>query len=162
MAEYDKDRARIMTGMFRDRDSIERAYGSLTSRGYTKDDVTLMMSDEARKRHFAPSGADTELGSKAAEGAGVGAAVGGGLGALLGVLAAIGTITLPRYRSGRDGAYRSGIGGWCNRCCGRRFARCAHRLGYPGRPREAVRVRSPGRQHRDGRDATQRRRRRVL
>ena len=95
MAEYGKDRVRIMTGMFRDRDSVERAYGSLTSRGYTKDDVTLMMSDEARRRHFAPSGADTELGSKAAEGAGVGAAVGGGLGALIGVLAAIGTITLP-------------------------------------------------------------------
>jgi hypothetical protein len=80
--------------MFRDRDSAERAYGSLTSRGYTRDDVTLLMSDEARRRHFGDH-PDTELGTKAAEGAGVGAVVGGGLGAVLAGLAAAGTIALP-------------------------------------------------------------------
>lgn len=79
--------------MFRDRHSAERAFGSLTDRGYTKDDVTLLMSDEARCRHFGDQ--DTELGSKAAEGAGVGAVVGGGLGAVLAGLAAAGTIALP-------------------------------------------------------------------
>jgi hypothetical protein len=81
--------------MFRDRDSAERAYTSLTSRGYTKDDVTLLMSEEARRRHFGDDRPDSELGTKAAEGAGVGAAVGGGVGALIGVLAAVGTIALP-------------------------------------------------------------------
>jgi hypothetical protein len=85
----------MMTGMFRDRDSAERAYGSLTSRGYGKDDVTLLMSDEARRRHFGEDSPRTELGTKAAEGAGIGAVVGGGLGALLGALAAAGTIALP-------------------------------------------------------------------
>lgn len=84
----------MLTGMFRDRESAERAYGSLSSRGYTEDDITLLMSDDARKRHFG-TGQDTELGSKAAEGAGVGAAVGGGLGAVLAGLAAVGTIALP-------------------------------------------------------------------
>jgi hypothetical protein len=84
----------MLTGMFRDRDSAERAYSSLTGRGYTKDDVTLLMSDEARRRHFGQA-PDTELGSKAAEGAGVGAVVGGGLGAVLAGLAAAGTIALP-------------------------------------------------------------------
>jgi hypothetical protein len=83
-----------MTGMFRDRDSAERAYESLSSRGYGRDDVTLLMSDEARKRHFADR-RETELGTKAAEGAGVGAVVGGGLGAVLAGLAAAGTIALP-------------------------------------------------------------------
>ena len=87
-------RTPLLTGLFRDRESAERAYGSLTERGYTRDDVTLMMSEEARRRHFG-DGHDTELGSKAAEGAGVGAAVGGGLGALLAGLAAAGTIALP-------------------------------------------------------------------
>jgi hypothetical protein len=53
------------------------------------------MSEEARKRHFPPTGDKTELGTKAAEGAGVGAVVGGGVGALLGALAAAGTIALP-------------------------------------------------------------------
>jgi hypothetical protein len=80
----------IMTGMFRDREAAERAYGCLASRGYGKDDVSLLMSDEARNRHFPKTTATTELGSKAAEGAGVGAAAGGGLGALLLGMAAAG------------------------------------------------------------------------
>lgn len=84
---------RMMTGMFRDRASAEKAYGSLSSRGYTKDDVNLMMSDKTRDTYFA-DGADTELGSKALEGAGVGSAVGGTLGAIIAGIAAIGTSVL--------------------------------------------------------------------
>jgi hypothetical protein len=76
--------------MFRDREAAERAYGCLASRGYGKDDVSLLMSDEARNRHFPKTTVTTELGSKAAEGAGIGAAAGGGLGALLLGLAAAG------------------------------------------------------------------------
>jgi hypothetical protein len=82
---------RILTGMFRDRDSAERAYNSLSSRGYTHDDVDIVMSDEARKRHFGDDTPDTELGSKALEGAGTGSAIGGTLGAIAGAFAAIGT-----------------------------------------------------------------------
>jgi len=83
--------SRIMTGMFRDRDSAERAYGTLTTRGYSKDDVSLLMSKEARDRYFSKNDpARTELGTKAAEGAGIGAVTGGGLGALLAGLAAAG------------------------------------------------------------------------
>src|SRR5918999_4303284 len=94
-SQADRNRSRIMTGMFRDRESAERAYGSLTGRGYTKDDVSLLMSEDARRRHFSDDATRTELGTKAAEGAGVGAVVGGGLGAVLAALAAAGTIALP-------------------------------------------------------------------
>ncbi|WP_394369125.1 hypothetical protein [Hymenobacter telluris] len=86
----------MMTGMFRDRDSAERAYQSLSSRGYTKDDVNLLMSDDTRKTHFGDNTADTELGDKAMEGAGVGSAIGGTAGAVIGAIAAIGTsVALP-------------------------------------------------------------------
>jgi hypothetical protein len=91
-------RSRMLTGMFRDRESAERAYGSLSSRGYGKDDVNLLMSDETRKKYFSDDDdtPDTELGSKALEGAGLGSAIGGTTGAVLGALAAIGTtIALP-------------------------------------------------------------------
>jgi len=83
----------MLAGMFRDRASAERAYASLTHRGYTKVDITLLMSDEARKRHFGHHH-DTELGSTAAEGAGIGAAV-SGLGAVLTGPVAAGVIALP-------------------------------------------------------------------
>ncbi|MGZ8320585.1 MAG: hypothetical protein ACXWVD_15910, partial [Telluria sp.] len=98
MSNYDttnQNKSRMVTGLFRDRDSAERAYNSLSERGYTKDDVNLVMSDEARKTHFA-GGTETELGSKAAEGAGVGAGIGGTIGAVLAGVAAVGTtLVLP-------------------------------------------------------------------
>jgi len=80
----------MVTGLFRDRESAERAYQSVTDRGYTRDDVNLVMSDDTRRRHFG-SGERTELGSKAAEGAGIGGAIGGTLGAIAAAIAAIGT-----------------------------------------------------------------------
>ena len=84
---------RMLTGMFRDRESAERAYGSLSSRGYSQDDVNLLMSDETRKKHFdnRDDKDDSELGNKAMEGAGAGSAIGGTAGAIIGALAAIGT-----------------------------------------------------------------------
>ena len=89
-------RSRMVTGLFRDRESAEAAYGSVTSRGYKQDDVNLLMSDETRKKHFTDDGKETELGNKALEGAGTGAAIGGTIGATLAAIAAIGTtLALP-------------------------------------------------------------------
>src|SRR5687767_84635 len=89
-------RSRMVTGMFRDRASAENAYGSLTDRGYTKDDVNLLMSEDTRKKHFTDDGRETEIGNKALEGAGTGAAIGGAVGATLAAIAAIGTtLALP-------------------------------------------------------------------
>ena len=84
---------RVLTGMFRDRDSADRAYNSAISRGYSKDDVNVMMSDKTRDSWFA-DGDDTGLGSKAMEGAGTGSAIGGTLGAIIAGIAAIGTSVL--------------------------------------------------------------------
>jgi hypothetical protein len=94
---YDKEyrEGSTTSGIFRDRSSAEKAYQSLHERGYSKDDVHLMMSDETRDRHFA-DGTHTELGDKAMEGAGVGSAIGGTAGAIIGAIAAIGTsVALP-------------------------------------------------------------------
>ena len=86
------------TGIFRDRSSAEKAYQSLHERGYGKDDVNLMMSDDTRKSQFNDQydAQHTELGDKAMEGAGVGSAIGGTAGAIIGAIAAIGTsVALP-------------------------------------------------------------------
>jgi len=81
---------RYVTGLFNDRESAELAYQSAATRGYGKDDVNLVLSDDARKRHFG-DGVETELGNKAAEGAGVGGAIGGTIGAVAAAIAAVGT-----------------------------------------------------------------------
>ncbi len=86
----------IVTGLFPDRASAEAAYDSAQSRGYSRDDLNLVMSDETRNRHFANESVQTELGNKAAEGAGIGGAIGGTVGAVLAAVAAMGTsLVLP-------------------------------------------------------------------
>ena len=91
IGDQSKGRNSWIGGSFPDRNSAERAYNSMASRGYTQDDINLMMSDDTRKKYFSDADADTRLGSKAMEGAGTGGAIGGVAGAILGAVAAIGT-----------------------------------------------------------------------
>jgi hypothetical protein len=103
-------RETVMTGLFRDRESAERAYRSLHERGYGKDDVNLLMSDETRNKYFKDG--ETEIGTKAWEDAGKGAAIGGAVGATLAALAAIGTtLALPGLGLLIAGPIAAGIAG---------------------------------------------------
>jgi hypothetical protein len=104
---------RMLTGMFRDRDSAERAYNSLQSRGYSDKDINLLMTDDTRKKHFNKNDKnDTDLGNKAMEGAGVGSAIGGTLGAIVGAIAAVGTsIALPGLGLVIAGPIAAGLAG---------------------------------------------------
>ena len=72
-----EQRSGMVTGMFKDRESAERAYEIAQQHGYDKDDVNLLMSDDTRKKHFSKDEAETELGNKALKGAGLGAGIGG-------------------------------------------------------------------------------------
>lgn len=87
--------SRMVTGLFKDRDSAERAYQSLISRGYTSDEANVIMSDDTRNNYY-PAGSEptSALGDKALEDAGKGAAIGGTLGAIIAGIAAIGTSVL--------------------------------------------------------------------
>ena len=86
----------MLIGMFRNRESTEQAYNSLRARGYSDEEINVMMSDETRNTHFKKSDHDSELGNKALGGAGTGSAIGGTAGAIIGALAAIGTaVALP-------------------------------------------------------------------
>ena len=89
MENNNPNKQRMMTGMFRDRESMEKAYSGMEARGYTKEDMNIVMSDETRKKHFA----DDDR-SKTMEGVGTGSAIGGTLGAIAGAVAAIGTSVL--------------------------------------------------------------------
>ncbi|WP_456313320.1 hypothetical protein [Pseudomonas shirazensis] len=87
----DTNQRTMLTGMFSDRESTERAYNTLNDRGYTKDEINLIMSDDTRKKHYSDKDDHSELGTKAAETAGTGSAIGGTIGAIVGVIAALGT-----------------------------------------------------------------------
>ena len=91
MSEHD----RMVTGLFRDRDSAERAYQALEGRGYQRDDLNVLMTDETRKKHFTDGAPKSELGTKALEGAGVGAGVGAVTGGVIAAVVAAATIAIP-------------------------------------------------------------------
>lgn len=77
----------MITGLFEDKESAESVYNSLRARGYTDDEINVIMSDATRDKYFRTH----PLGTKAAEGTALGGAIGGTLGAVVGGLAAVGT-----------------------------------------------------------------------
>ncbi len=106
---------RMVTTIYNDRDSAERGYAALQSRGYTDKDINVMMSDETRDKTFANEhrdGDDTALGDKAMEKAGVGSAIGGTVGAVAAAIAAIGTsLVLPGLGLVIAGPLAAGLAG---------------------------------------------------
>ena len=84
---------RMMTALFRDWSDAEGAYKELNERGFTRDQISILMSEDTRTRY---AGTKTEMGSKALEGTGAGAAVGGAVGAIVAAIIAVGTsIAIP-------------------------------------------------------------------
>ncbi|WP_412063376.1 hypothetical protein [Rubrivirga sp. IMCC45206] len=94
MTDQTADRP-LYTGTYRDPASANNAYASLRDRGYTKDDIHVVMSDDTWERYNRDvAEVEIEQGSKAAEGAGVGAAVGGTAGGVLGAIVGVGGAVL--------------------------------------------------------------------
>lgn len=82
---------KLVTGLFKNRVAAEAAVDAILKRGYTRDDISVMMSDATRSKEFA-----LQARTHAADGAGIGGAVGGVVGAVLAAIVAVGsTIILP-------------------------------------------------------------------
>src|SRR5881394_4455138 len=81
----------FITGLFKTRAAAEAAVDAVIKRGYTRDDISVLMSDATRNKEFA-----LQTRSHAADGAGIGGAVGGTIGAVLAAIVAVGTsIVIP-------------------------------------------------------------------
>lgn len=84
-------KSELVTGLFKNRIAAEAAVDAILKRGYTRDDISVLMSDATRSKEFA-----LQAKSHVADGAGIGGAVGGAVGAVLAAIAAVGsTIFLP-------------------------------------------------------------------
>lgn len=82
---------KLVTGLFKNRVAAEAAVDAILKRGYTRDDISVLMSDSTRTKEFA-----VQAKSHAADGAGIGGAVGTAVGAVLAAIAVVGsTIALP-------------------------------------------------------------------
>lgn len=89
---FPENSASFLTALFKNPQNAENIYNDLLSKGYKKEDITLMMSDEIQKKFFSnESASENVMGTKTLEGLGVGGAVGGTVGAIAAALAAAGT-----------------------------------------------------------------------
>jgi hypothetical protein len=75
---------RLVTGLFKARAAAEAAVDAIIKRGYSRDDISVLMSDATKHKEFA-----IQAKTHAADGAGIGGAVGGTVGALLATLMAV-------------------------------------------------------------------------
>jgi hypothetical protein len=81
----------FVTGFFKTRAAAESAVDAIIKRGYTRDDISVLMSDATKNKEFA-----VQTRSHAADGLGIGGAIGGTVGAVLAAIVAVGTaITIP-------------------------------------------------------------------
>jgi hypothetical protein len=59
--------AALVTALFKDGSGVERAYQAALARGYSEDEINLVLSEETRRRHFNVDQVPSELAEKAAE-----------------------------------------------------------------------------------------------
>jgi hypothetical protein len=88
-----QERKKMVTAVFRDRLSAERAFDFLHAKGYTDSEINVLMSDKTRSTYYSTTdtGERHEAGTLATEGMAVGGAIGTAVGATLAAVAAIGT-----------------------------------------------------------------------
>jgi hypothetical protein len=82
--------ARLVTGLYDNRAQAEVAVEQLLDGGFSRDDISVLMSDATRGREFGVAAS-----TKAPEGATAGAAIGGTLGAIAAGLIAAGIVAVP-------------------------------------------------------------------
>ncbi|HEV8587774.1 MAG TPA: hypothetical protein VGQ72_02785 [Pyrinomonadaceae bacterium] len=75
----------FVTGFFKTRAAAEAAVDAIIKRGYTRDDISVLMSDATKSKEFA-----VQTKSHAADGLGIGGAIGGTVGAVLAAIIAVG------------------------------------------------------------------------
>ena len=79
-------KAKLVTGLFKSKVAAEAGVDAIMKRGFTRDDISVLMSDATRSKEFA-----LQTRSHAADGLGIGGAIGGTVGAVLAAIAAVGT-----------------------------------------------------------------------
>ena len=88
--------SKMVTGLFRDSASVERAYEVVSQRDYGTADINVVMSDDTRGRYFSDNRQiNTKLGRKVEEGGELGGPIGGTIGTILPAVIAVGVVAAP-------------------------------------------------------------------
>ena len=96
----------IITAIFDTQQQSESALNMLDQAGFTKENVTILMSEDTHGKHFG-----IKENSQAEHGAVIGAAAGGLVGAIYLALATVGTVLIPGLSLLVSGALIGGLAG---------------------------------------------------
>ena len=97
---------KTISAIFPDRLSAERAFIHIETLGISHDNISLLMSDEARKSFYS-----IEESSKVDEGTAAGAGIGGIIGAIAGIVMSAGVLVIPGLNLVIAGALVSSLAG---------------------------------------------------
>ena len=90
------DNSRMVTGLFKDSASVERAYEVVSQRDYGTADINVVMSDDTRGHYYSDNRQiNTELGRRVEEGGELGGPIGGTIGIIIPAVIAVGVVALP-------------------------------------------------------------------
>jgi hypothetical protein len=103
----------LLIVLFENPQNAKHIYYDLLNKGYSKDDITIMMTEETENQYFSDQDiSKTELGNKSLEGMGVGGAIGGAAGAIAAGIAALGTsLIIPGLGIVIAGAFAAALAG---------------------------------------------------
>ena len=88
--------SKMVTGLFKDSEAVERAYEVISQRDYGTGDINVVMSDDTRRNYFSDDRqVKTELGRKVEEGGELGGPTGGRIGMIIPAIIALGVVALP-------------------------------------------------------------------
>lgn len=88
--------SRMVTGLFKDSASVERAYEVVSQRDYGTADINVVMSDDTRGHYYSDNRQiNTELGRRVEEGGELGGPIGGTIGTIIPAVIAVGVVALP-------------------------------------------------------------------
>jgi len=110
---YAYDTPGTISAVFLTKENADKAYNALIKRGYSRDEISLLMSDETLNKHFSQSNDHSEPEAKLAESSkvGLGTALGGTTGALTGILYSLSLISIPGLGIAIAGPWIAGLTG---------------------------------------------------
>ena len=90
------DNSRMVTALFKDSASVERAYEVVSQRDYGTGDINVVMSDDTRGHYYSDNPQlNTKLGRRVEEGGEMGGPIGGTIGMIIPAVIAVGVVALP-------------------------------------------------------------------
>jgi hypothetical protein len=110
---YAYDTHGTISAVFLTKENADKAYNALLKRGYSRDEISLLMSDETLNKHFNQSNEHSEPEAKLAEHAKVdlGTTLGGTAGAVTGILYSLSLISIPGLGIAIAGPWLAGLTG---------------------------------------------------